>query len=383
LASRFTTTVTFDDYSDDELVEVFTQLTADAGYSVGEEAKTAARARFGEANRDTSFGNARFARDLLAKAVARQATRLSAEAHTDTDLAELTADDLGGLPADATGSLSPEVIASVLSELDGLVGLESVKDDVRRLISAVQIDAERRRRNLPVPVRSNHLVFTGSPGTGKTTVARIIARAYSALGVTRTGAVVECARSDLVAGFVGQTAIKTTEMVQRALGGVLFIDEAYSLTPAEASGQDFGREAVETLLKLMEDHRDELVVIVAGYEQQMAWFLDSNPGLRSRFDRTIRFADYKPDELFAILTNLLHGDGIQPDADGANRLREACAQLPLLAGFANGRSVRSLYQALVTAQSVRLSTTPATLSDADLSTVTASDTDNAFHALLD
>ena len=186
-----------------------------------------------------------------------------------------------------------------MSELDSLIGLEKVKKNVKDLINLVKVRKLRTENGLRVPPISLHMVFMGNPGTGKTTVARLIAQLYAAIGVLSKGQLVEVDRSGLVAGFVGQTAIKTDEVIKKAMGGVLFIDEAYSLLPDESTN-DFGHEAIETLLKAMEDHRDEFVVIVAGYEQLMEKFINSNPGLESRFNRYFLFEDYNGQQLYDI-----------------------------------------------------------------------------------
>jgi Holliday junction resolvasome RuvABC ATP-dependent DNA helicase subunit len=252
-------------------------------------------------------------------------------------------------PRSQTGRLD-----DLLRQLDALTGLSPVKAEVRQLINIVRVEQMRRAAGLPVTRVSRHLVFIGNPGTGKTTVARLLGQLYTAIGVLRTGQLIETARSDLVAGYVGQTAIKTTEMVNKALGGILFIDEAYALTKAEASGQDFGQEAVDTLVKLMEDHRDDLIVIVAGYGNEMTRFISSNPGLPSRFPRTIHFPDYGTDELIAIFQGMCQRGQYQPSADALDVLRQYLAGLPRTREFGNGRLVRNLFEAALARQASRI-----------------------------
>ncbi len=245
-------------------------------------------------------------------------------------------------------------LEDLLRQLDALTGLSPVKAEVRQLIDMVRVEQMRRAAGLPVTPVSRHLVFTGNPGTGKTTVARLLGQLYAAIGVLRTGQLIETARSDLVAGYVGQTAIKTTGMVNKALGGILFIDEAYSLTRAEASGNDFGQEAVDTLVKLMEDHRDDLVVIVAGYGDEMARFISSNPGLPSRFPRTIHFPDYSTGELVTIFKGMCEHDRYQPSANAVDALRQYLTGLPRTREFGNGRLVRNLFEAALARQASRI-----------------------------
>jgi len=236
----------------------------------------------------------------------------------------------------------PETTETILAELDALIGLAEVKVAVRRLLAVHLLNAERRAEALPEVSASLHVVFTGNPGTGKTTVARIIARLYGSIGLVSRGHLVEVSRADLVAGYVGQTALKVQAVVDRSVGGVLFIDEAYSL--AQEGAGEFGAEAIAMLVKLMEDHRDDLAVIVAGYPDEMRTFIDSNPGLRSRFTHYIDFPDYSPAELvqvfegFAATAKVGLGDGV------AERLAHLFLAASDIGNFGNARFARSIFE---------------------------------------
>ena len=243
----------------------------------------------------------------------------------------------------------------LLAELDDLVGLEKIKQNVRSLINLAKVRKLREEQGLPTPAMSLHLVFMGNPGTGKTTVARLIAQLYYAIGVLSKGQLVEVDRSQLVAGYVGQTAIKTGEAIKKAMGGVLFIDEAYSLTGQEGAN-DFGHEAIETVLKAMEDHRDDLVVIVAGYENLMEKFINSNPGLESRFNRYFVFEDYNGDELYEIFAMRCRKNKYTLNEEAEKFLRDHLKALYETRddNFGNGRTVRNIFENVVSVQSDRV-----------------------------
>lgn len=246
-------------------------------------------------------------------------------------------------------------LEELLAQLDSLCGLEKVKADVKSLINLVKVRSMRREAGLPVPPMSLHLVFLGNPGTGKTTVARLLARIYHVIGVLPKGQLVEVDRSGLVAGFVGQTALKTQEVVQKAMGGVLFIDEAYALVNQE-NGNDFGREAIEVLLKNMEDHRDELIVIVAGYAGLMEKFIHSNPGLESRFNKYLYFEDYNAGQLYDIFASMCKKNGYTLSQEGEAWVRRDLEELFANRdeNFGNARDVRNLFEKAVSRQADRV-----------------------------
>ncbi|MBO6136136.1 MAG: AAA family ATPase [Fibrobacter sp.] len=247
-----------------------------------------------------------------------------------------------------------ETHVDIDEELNALVGLESVKSEVKTFRNFIKIQNERKKKGLPIPPTSYHLVFSGNPGTGKTTLARIMAKILKELGILTKGHLVETSRTDLVAGYVGQTAIKTNKVVDEALDGVLFIDEAYTL--AKGSENDFGQEAIDTLLKRMEDDRDRLVVIVAGYTNEIKTFIDSNPGLSSRFNRYINFPDYSKTELMEIFKRLATKYHYSLSNDAEEALSELLEDT-LSKGdehFGNGRFVRNLFEKVIERQANRL-----------------------------
>jgi hypothetical protein len=283
-----------------------------------------------------------------------------APAPTPTPAADKTA--TAGTPAAAPTVAKPveaqpaeepaRPLADLLAELDALVGLTVVKQEVKRAADLTRIEQIRKERNLPVLEHSRHLVFTGNPGTGKTTVARLLSQIYRTLGVIKKGHLVETDRSQLVAGFVGQTAIQVRKVFDEADEGMLLIDEAYALL--RGGDNDFGREAIDTIVKLVEDRRDSIIVVLAGYPEEMAKLVDANPGLRSRFPKFIDFPDYTTDELMEIFTSLGTKQRYVCDPPALAKVRAWIDAQPRVRGFGNGRLARNLFEAAVARQAGRL-----------------------------
>jgi SpoVK/Ycf46/Vps4 family AAA+-type ATPase len=356
LASRFSKTIEFENYSVDELVEIVRRMCEAHSYLMDESTTEVLHAHFERVPKGPAFGNGREARKVFETMIDRQAYRLGGDSPDDpTEMARLMPADLGPeIEAAAEPSTSADDVAALRAELDAMIGLREVKDTVNDLANLLVMSEQRRSMGLPVAPMSHHLVFAGPPGTGKTTVARLYGRLLHTLGVLPGGQVVETARADLVGRYVGHTAQMTAEVFERAKGGVLFVDEAYALAPRGASGSDFGQEAIDTLVKLMEDHRDEVVVIVAGYTREMQRFLDSNPGLASRFNHRVEFPDYSDDELVTIVERMAAGSGYTCGPDTAAALAEHFAAVERDANFGNARYARQVLERMITRQAGRL-----------------------------
>jgi SpoVK/Ycf46/Vps4 family AAA+-type ATPase len=351
LASRFPATLNFVDYNDDELVALFGFMARRAGFTLEDDVLDRVRRLVSRMPRTAGFGNAWVIRNLLEESASHQAVRIAGTGTpTAAQLRQLRAADVT-VPLSVV--LAPGRDGDPMSELDALVGLHEVKKQVQLLVAEARAETIRTKAGLPGGDRSRHMVFIGNPGTAKTTVARLIARVYADLGLLGSGQLVEVSRGDLVGQYVGQTAPRVRTAVEHALGGVLFIDEAYSLTYSSYTG-DFGHEALATLIKLMEDHREDLVVIAAGYEREMREFLASNSGLASRFPAILQFPDYTAAELTDIFDSIATdagyhlGDGVREEI---GRLIAGMERGP---AFGNGRAVRNLLEATVANQAARI-----------------------------
>ncbi|WP_018654419.1 AAA family ATPase [Actinomadura flavalba] len=379
LASRFSRTIGFPHYTADELTEITGSLAARDGYRLAPRTRDAVAAHFRGLRRDAAFGNGREARRVFEAAVERQAQRLADGDPSVEELTLLLPEDLdvaAGLAARFGETRDPDQVAAVLARLTALVGLDEVKHEIQNLLALLDSARRRRAAGLDADAVTGHLVFAGPPGTGKTTVARLYGELLAALGVLAQGQLVEAARVDLVGEWVGQTAQRTAAVFERARGGVLFVDEAYALARSPGGGHDFGLEAIDTLVKLMEDHRDEVVVIAAGYTAEMDAFLASNPGLASRFARTLTFAPYDVDDLVRIFTDKARAADYAVPDDTAAALRRHLADAADRFRFGNGREVDKLLRAAVTAHARRTEQSAAEGDEptrAQLSTLTPED----------
>ncbi|GAA0235363.1 right-handed parallel beta-helix repeat-containing protein [Cryptosporangium japonicum] len=359
LASRFTRTIEFEDYSAGDLVTIVERLCRTHDYRMEFETRAALMTHFEDMPRGETFGNGRTARKVFEEMVGRQAYRLSDDETADARaLTRLLPVDLIP-PSKTVGPVDTEQVEAMLAELQRMVGLDDVKSEVADMVDLLASARRRQEMGLPVPSLSRHLIFAGPPGTGKTTVARYYGRILTALRVVETGQLIEVARADLVGQYIGHTAQRTREAFDRARGGILFIDEAYTLSSqrgGRAGGSnDFGTEAIDTLVKLMEDHRDEVVVIAAGYAEQMKDFLDANPGLSSRFSHHITFDNYSSDELVTIVAQHAASSGYECSAGALAALRTQFEAVVRDESFGNGRYARQILDAAIVRQAKRLS----------------------------
>jgi SpoVK/Ycf46/Vps4 family AAA+-type ATPase/nitrous oxidase accessory protein NosD len=377
LASRFTRTIEFENYSDEELVTIVEEFCRRHHYMLEYGSRQSLSRYFEGVPRDANFGNGRTARKLFEDTIGRQAQRLAAAANVKpSELTKLLPEDIGPPPG---GALQTEARADhqstldqLLATLESMVGLASVKHEVTNMVNLLGTARRRMEAGLPVPSLSRNLIFSGAPGTGKTTVARLYGQLLSALGVLGTGQLIEVSRGDLVAEYVGQTAGRTKEAFNRARGGVLFIDEAYTLTPNNGGGNDFAREAIDTLIKLMEDSRDDVVVIAAGYADEMQEFLDAFPGLASRFSQNVEFENYEPEELLTIVEHHASVAGYELSLDCRSAVLDYFGAIPRGKTFGNGRFARQVLDSMITRQAGRLSRNAAPTRD-DLRTLVPDD----------
>lgn len=363
LKSRFNHYFHFDDYAPEEMMQI-AQLGFDSRkLKVDEKANEYLFTKFTQAyrDRDRTFGNARFVMSVVDEAKMNMGLRLmktaSPETLTEDDLSTIRIEDMQkifamGISKQIDIQIDDKLLRESMEELNALVGLQNIKDEINELVKLVKYYKEIGKDVLNKFVL--HSVFTGNPGTGKTTVARIYAKIFRSLGILEKGHLVECDREGLVAGYSGQTAIKTAEIVDSALGGVLFIDEAYSL--AQGSNDAFGMEAINTLLKRMEDNRDDFVVIAAGYTDNMNEFLRTNPGLSSRFERMMHFNDYSVDELFRIAKNIFAKDGMKLDTEAAEHIKNYISIIHESRDkyFGNAREIRKIVAEAIKNQHLRM-----------------------------
>ncbi len=372
LASRFDHKLNIDDYTTEELTDILVTMADSRSFYIENDAAEVIHARVEKEKVDDTFDNARFARRLLDEAIERQAVRLTEnmDSISPEDLQILKASDFGSAGSDLS------TLDGCLEKLNGLIGLESVKNEVNRFIRAIRIQNESRKRGLSIadnPLSLN-MIFTGNPGTGKTTVARLLSQIYYHLGVLkRPDVFVEVVRADLVGRYQGETAIKAKDVVRRSLGGILFIDEAYSLVMNDSDS--FGIEAVNTLVSEIENNRDKLAVIMAGYTREMNEFLDSNPGLRSRLPNVIEFGDYTTEELAAIFRSTLKGRGYRVEVSDD-------VLIPLIEkekerrDFGNARGVRNICDRVIARQNERINNMDfSSLSNEVMVTINDSDLD--------
>jgi SpoVK/Ycf46/Vps4 family AAA+-type ATPase len=366
LSSRFSKTIDFPSYNAAELCEIFNRMAARQQFNLPEGFEVKLKPWIEGRSKAEDWANAREIRTLLEKTREAQALRLAKD--PSADISRVTLDDIvlatGQRPDDNTSS-----VAAALARLDEMVGLAPVKQEIKRLTARLEVEQKRREQGLPIAAVSQHMVFTGPPGVGKTEVARLIGEIFRALKVLRKGHLVETDRAGLVAGYLGQTAPKTLDKCKEALDGILFIDEAYTLAAPTGGSVDLGKEAIDTLLKFMEDNRDRIIVIAAGYPNDMRRFIESNPGLSSRFTKTINFSAYSPADLCEILRRMAARQHFSLPDDFQGALTPWIEQHSQGPDWGNARSMRTLLEKARESQAIRISTD----ADADLSRIEVAD----------
>ena len=351
LRSRFGQTWNIPDYSADQLWEIFKKFAIEGSLPVTDELKSNFEQLAISAKKKDNFANGRWVRNLLGDAEKRRAARLRENPDDSTDL--LVVD----LSSKSSNKQFDEAgLEQAMQELNELIGLGDIKEQIEEIIALQKLKVRREKEGLPeINPSPNHLIFSGPPGTGKTTVAKLIGNIYKSLGLVTSGHVKETQRADLVGGFIGQTAIKTAEIFAQAEGGVLFIDEAYTLTDSSSQdSKDFGQEAVDTILKLMEDHRDNTIVIAAGYEEKMQKFLNSNPGLPSRFGKVMNFLPWSPKDLEGVVVSELHKKSLTCTSEALKALNQVSRELVKMSAYASGRTARRFVEEVINSQSLRL-----------------------------
>lgn len=380
LSSRVSRKFYFKDYTGPELLQIFEKLLEKYQYTMDGECLKKMELYFNYLYdiRDEHFGNGRVVRNTLEKLIKAQSDRLAEEKNVTVDMLKtITAEDIERSLPIKDISVTSDKLDSIMQELDDFVGLGNIKEHIKSLVNLIRTNQKREEMGLPVKQLSYHAIFCGSPGTGKTSIARILGRIYQNLGILKKGHVIEVDRSGLVAGYVGQTEEKTSKVLDQAMDGILFIDEAYSLV---GGNNDFGRVAIDTILKRMDDCRDRLIVIAAGYTDKMKTFINSNPGLKDRFSWVFEFKDYNGEELYEIFLTFAKKQQYIITDEAAEQLKEhfkSVVELKL-EHFGNGRYVRNLFEKVVMQQSNRIGQNLDNVNKEELSAISAEDVANAL-----
>ena len=383
LSSRVSRKFYFKDYTGAELLQIFEKLLDKNQYTMDEECLKKMEQYFNYLYdiRDEHFGNGRVVRNTLEKLIKAQSDRLAEEENVTYDMLKtITIEDIEKSIPIKEIIVTSNKLDSIMQDLDEFIGLENIKEHIRSLVNLIKTNQKREEMGLPVKQMSYHAIFCGSPGTGKTSVARILGRIYQSLGILKKGHVIEVDRSGLVAGYVGQTEEKTNKILDQAMDGILFIDEAYALV---GGNNDFGKNAIDTILKRMDDCRDRLIVIAAGYTDRMKTFINSNPGLKDRFSWVFEFNDYNGTELYEIFHNFAKKQQYIISEEAEKQLKdhfESVVELKL-EHFGNGRYARNLFEKVIMQQSNRIGQNIDNVNKEELSIITAEDVANALMLL--